>query len=259
MQSLVDLFGNDPKALEKIAGNIANNTIPLAGLRNELGKVFNPHMKELNSGFWSAIRNRNLLFEKLAGDDQLPDKYDLLTGQPIKNWDFFTRAYNAISPIQLNFDQSPGRTFLFRSQYNLNSSVYTAPDGTSLRDNPRLRSYFQKAIGEQNLEAKLAKLALRPDVQESIQQMERDLASGKANIPPGINAMDYPHNILIHNLFNDAKNKAWASLSENSDVIHLRALEDLNRASRYKRQRGDFEGSNTQYDQATQLLEMKNK
>ena len=43
-----------------------NNSIPLAGMRNEFGKWINPHMKELNSDMWSSIRNRNLASEALA-------------------------------------------------------------------------------------------------------------------------------------------------------------------------------------------------
>ena len=37
-----------------------NNTIPLSSLRNEIGKVLNPHTKELGSDIMSSIRKRNL-------------------------------------------------------------------------------------------------------------------------------------------------------------------------------------------------------
>ncbi len=123
-----------------------NNAMPLAGLRNEIGKVLNPHMKELNSGFADQIRNRNLFMEGLAGDEQLATKYDILTGQPVRNWDPLTRMYNAISPVALNFDSSPGRQLLMNSNYDLRMTTLTAPDGTSLAENPKLRSEFQQSI-----------------------------------------------------------------------------------------------------------------
>ena len=50
--------------------------------------------------------------ETIAGE-ALPVKYDMLNGKPIKNYDFFTRAFNAVSPVSLNLTVSPGRQFLF--------------------------------------------------------------------------------------------------------------------------------------------------
>ena len=64
MTSLTDLFSNNPKKIERIGANILNNLIPAAQLRNEIGKVFNPYMKELNSDFDDTIRNKNQLFEQ---------------------------------------------------------------------------------------------------------------------------------------------------------------------------------------------------
>ena len=260
MTSLTDLFGRDPKSLEKIAANIINNQIPLAGLRNEIGKIINPHMKELNSGFSESIRNRNLFMEKVLGkENQLPSKYDILTGAPINDWDPLTRFFNAISPVSLNFDYSPGRKFLFRSNYDIGITSYTAPDGTDLQDNPQVRSLFQKLIGEQDLENQLAKLALRPDVQESIAAMEADLVSGRANRPPGISPMSYKHNRLIHIMITKAKNRAWAKLSTHPDVLLSKQSRALIEASIYNRRKGRYGEANNQYNDASKLLQMTNK
>ena len=103
LEQLTDVLGNDPRKLEKIAGNLANNTIPLSSLRNEIGRLLNPQMRELNSGMMEQIRNRNLMFEGLT-DDQLPMKYDILNGKAINDWHPLTRMFNFFSPVQLNFD-----------------------------------------------------------------------------------------------------------------------------------------------------------
>ena len=150
MQQFVDLFAGNPGQPERIVGNIANNTLPLAGLRNEIGKILTPYTRELGSGIDQAVRNRNLAFEGLPGSD-LPIKYDILTGRPIKEHDFITRTFNAISPVSFNLDHSPGRQFLFDSGYDLRTSTYYSPDGVNLTDSPDVRSLFQKAIGDQNL------------------------------------------------------------------------------------------------------------
>ena len=60
LQQLVDLTAGEPYQFQKIIGNLANNTVPLAGLRNEIGKIINPQQRELSSSITDAVRNRNL-------------------------------------------------------------------------------------------------------------------------------------------------------------------------------------------------------
>ena len=269
LTGLTDLFGNNPKKLERIAGNIMNNMVPYAGLRNEIGKFINPHMKELNSGLWQTVRNRNQFLEGLAGDDELPTKYDVLNGQPIKDWHPMIRFYNMVSPIQLNFEESAyskdewedaqiGRATLFKSQFDLNLATLTAPDGTSLAEVPDVRSEFQRFIGEQRLDLKLATLSRKPNFIASMKQMEQDIRDGLHRREPGINPMDYPHNKMIRDLFNQAKRKAWAKLQSNPDVLTLMAARKKAEASVYNRVTRP-EQSRTQYEEANQLLKMTNR
>jgi len=222
IQSFVDLFGGRPGQGPRIGANLLNNTVPLAGLRNELGRLFNPYMREIGSGIRQSIRNRNQITEGLANINPLakplPIKYDMLNGKPIKDWDFMTRAYNAISPITLNLDQTEGRNFLFDSGYDLRLSTYYAPDSTNLTDQPEIRSKFQRAIGLQNLERELDKLARNPQAIASMKQMYEDIRSGRR---ADFNARDYWHNRAIDRLFQRARRVAWASIKNDSDILKL--------------------------------------
>ena len=259
LTSLTDLFSNNPKKLERIIPNILNGFIPSSTLRNEVGKVLNPYMKELNSDFEDTLRNRNQLTEFLVDEeDRLPIKYDILTGRPIRDWNVPTRLFNMISPVQLNFDQSPGRKFLFRSQYNINLATTTAPDGTSLADNAAIRSKFQKAIGDQNLELKLAKLSKNPNVIRSLKIMEEDIAAGLHRKKPGKSPLDYIHNKLINNLFKEAKTIAWARIANDPDVVLLRTAHRKAKAAKANTT-ADPELSRTQYEEVNQLLQMTNR
>ena len=170
MQSFVDLFSGQPGQSNRIIASLMNNTVPLSGLRNEIGKVLTPYTRELGSDLQSSIRNRNLITENIAADP-LPIKYDILTGKPIKDHDFVTRMFNAFSPVNFNLDYSEGREFLFNSGYDMRTSTYTAPDGTDLSDSPKVRSMFQKAIGEQNLLAKFDEMARSENMQISLAEM----------------------------------------------------------------------------------------
>ena len=153
----------------------------------------------------------------------------MLNGKPIRDWDFLTRAYNAVSPIQLNLDQSPGRNFLFDSGYDLRMSTYYAPDSTNLTDSPRVRSLFQYYIGQQNLERELDKLSQDPRIIASMEKMYADI---KAGLRSQYNARDYYHNIMIDNLFQQARRRAWAQMQNDTEAVDLMEEERLQRVRR---------------------------
>ena len=210
-----------PGSLDKAGANILNNSIPLAGMRNEFGKWVNPHMKELNSDMWTSIRNRNQASEFLAGGDQLPDKYDMLNGKPIKNWNIIGRSFNAVSPVSLDIrNDTPGRRLLLDSNYDLKSTVYSY-GGYSFVKSAKVRSEFQREIGSvpievgfkkfKNVEEALNHLATRDDVKESMAKMQAD-SKNPANWD--IDPNNYPHNTLIDNVMNQARAKAYARLNE---------------------------------------------
>ena len=226
IQSFVDLFAGRPGQTGRIVSGLINNQVPLAGIRNDLGKLFTPYMREINSGVFQSIRNRNLLTENLAYN-QLPIKYDMLNGRPLKDWDFMTRLYNAVSPVSLNLDQSPGREFLFDSGYDLRTSTYFAPDSTNLTDHPYIRSKFQRALGSLNLELELNKFAKDKKMIASMEEMYSDIRAGRR---AQFNARDYYHNRIIDRLFKQAKARAWASIKDDpkiAEVIEKQRLEKL--------------------------------
>ena len=203
----VDLFAGEPYQLQKIAGNLANNTVPLAGLRNELGKILSPYMREINGSITESLRNRNLSTEQ--GSWALPIKYDMLNGKPIRDWNFFERMWNALSPVNLQMVDSPGRNLLWNSNYDLRPVSYSSPDGIDLADHPHIRSWFQEEMGRLNMEAELDKLAKRKDVQASVQRMNDDLRNGKRELDP---MKAYMHNDLINQRFQSARKQAWANV-----------------------------------------------
>jgi len=216
LSQLTDLFSGETYQFEKIIGNLINNTVPMAGLRNEIGKVITPYTRELSSNIADSIRNRNLATEQLSSE-ALPIKYDILNGKPIRDDLFVVRMFNAISPISINFDESPGRELLFNSNYDMRLSVMTSPDGVSLKEHPRLRSMFAKAIGDQNLEAKLNVLSRRADVIASVEKMQDDIAAGKPLDPD----KGYVHNRLIRKYFQEARKIAWAQIRNNPEAQTL--------------------------------------
>ena len=216
LQSFVDLFSGQPGQQQRIIASLMNNTLPLSSLRNEIGKVLTPYTRELGSDIESSIRNRNLISENIAFDP-LPIKYDILTGKPIKDHNFMTRMFNAVSPVNFNLDYSPGRELLFNSGYDLRTSTYSAPDGTNLKDSPKVRSMYQRAIGEQNLLRELDKMANDPAIQASLAEMNRERRNGNKSTEP----RSFPHYKRIAKLLDKAKKRAWAKIKKENDVQKL--------------------------------------
>ena len=248
LQQMVDLLTFKPGSVPRTLASIGNNALPLSSLRNEMGKVINPYMKELNSGINDSLKNRNLFMEPLAVED-LPIKYDILNGKPLKNYDFMTRMFNAFSPVQVNLDYSPGRKLLFESGFATNLSTFSAPDGTDLKRAPRIRSKFQEAIGKQNLEAKLNRLAKNPKIIASIKEMKADARKGNRDLDPD---KSYYHLKIISKLFRDAEALAWSSISRDP------AVEELinNRKGMKIRQRRKLEKTKTYNDSIDPLLNL---
>lgn len=89
---------------------------------------------------------------------------------------------------------------------------------------------------------------------DSMEQMERDLARGNKRVDP----MTYRHNILIKQLFDSAREQAWASISSDPEVYALERASSLQQAARGMRIT-DPDQSNRLMDQAEQLINLVNR
>lgn len=120
-------------------------------------------------------------------------------------------------PVNFNLDEGPGRRLLFSSGYDMRLSTYSAPTGYDLSDSPRIRSMFQREIGNQNLELQLNKLAKDPKIL-ALQEMADDRAKGNRG---DYEAKDYFVNMKIDQIFQKARRLAWAKIIDNPEVISL--------------------------------------
>jgi hypothetical protein len=211
-------------------------------MRNEIGKLFNPGMRELESGFQDAIKNRNLWAGELA---DLPYKYDVLNGQPLKLYDWPTRAWNFFMPFQINTGGGETREMLWRSLYDVKMTVNTNPESGEIP--APLKSKWQMMIGRQNVEAQLAELFKNPQIRNSIIEMELARSKGSPNDP-----MSYLHNQEIHRIFKNAKSRAWEELSATTEASALIKRNAIKNAAANLRKSGNY----TQAEQAQQLLNL---
>lgn len=227
--------------------NIMNNTIPWGGMRNEIGKLLSPGMRELDNGILDSLRNRNLYAELSAGPDgRLPYRYDILNGSKLNDYNFVTRAFNAFSPIQVNLGSTPTRDLFFRSGIDAKTTFNTGPNNEELT--PVMKSRYQYFIGQQNLEARLEAEFKNPQMIQSILDMEADRAAGR---PYSVD--ETLHGARIKSIIDDAKRKAWTQLLASEDSVgELVRQQAVRKLSTSARRQGDTERANM-------LLNMTNK
>lgn len=234
LMQLGDLLSGKGQSPGAVAANLVNNQIPLSSLRNEIGKVFNPGMRELEGSFLEQIQNRNLWAEFMVGEDgKLPYRYDIFTGEPLADWDPMTNMINRLLPFRISKIGSQAREMVFRSGVNLHESFTTSPDGHSLKEYPKVISRFQYLISQQNLEEKFKELFQNPEIMQSILEMERAHANGQSLSPN-----DTLHAIQIRQVLRNAKLAAWAELQAEDATVnriaqdaHLKKLEKRARMS----------------------------
>ena len=209
LQPLTDILAFDGARGEVWAANLTNNFIPWSGARNEIANVLNPGLREVERDFATTIANRNPFFR-----GQLPLQYDPLNGDLIKNWDFPTRMWNSISPIQLSGADNPTRKALRESGFDLATTFNTDSFGNRLK--PAQRSKMMELMGKYNIEGQLEKLFADPQIKKEMEHYRKLRNQGVKG-----KDLDDPANLRIENalffreigrIFRDTKKMAETEL-----------------------------------------------
>ena len=252
LMQLQDLLTSQGADYQRVAANFANNQIPLGGMRNEIGKMLSPGVRELETGFWQSIGNRNLWADIHSTNKMLPYRYDVLNGSKLKDYEPITRLWNSISPFSINIGTNETRAWLMRSGVNLKQTFNTGPNGEDLEGRPNLKSKFQFYMGQQNVEAKLKGVLENPEIQNSILRMEQAHRSGR-HYSPG----DTAHSDLIEEIFAIAKKEAWHLLMNDpgyeKEAAMLLNLHQLGELRKIQLKRADYKGAKSTHSKIEEL------
>jgi len=215
IEPLQDILSTDMERNTVWVANLTNNFIPFAAVRNEIANVFNPGMRELEADFWQTIKNRNP-----GGRNSLPKKYDPLDGSLVKDWDFPTRMWNSISPINISGKDTETRRLLRESGYDLATTFKTDKYGLKLE--PEQISRMQQLMGQKvngkNLEDVLREILTDPVNKKEIEyyrKLRNDGVPGNTDTDP--NNVPFEQSKvyrLMTRAFNNAKNRAQATLEK---------------------------------------------
>jgi hypothetical protein len=248
LQPLTELLssGGAGRAVNNTASMLINGVVPFSSLRKELAEGFNPGMRELENDFRQQIANRN---PGLKG--QLPFKRDIIDGEPLRLYSPWIRAFNTVSPFQINPGWDQTRELLRKSGYDVAFTLRTDSKGRKLAATERSR--MQDLMGDYGIGKKLDSLFRTQAYKDSY-----DLVLGLRD--KGIPADQWPtsanyHTKAIDQIFREAKQYAEVRMSsENGDstaVMTSRYAELGQQASK----RGDTKTA----EQYAELLQMLNK
>jgi len=136
IRPLVELFsGNKYAANRFIAGQI-NSLGPLAGMRNEFGRIIEGGLKEVNNNILEQLTNRNQLIGAFDSTNRLPTVISPISGEAPNKYTMFQRIYNTYSPLKVHPAMSKEEKFLYDIEYDV-SSAFKTRNGVELKANER--------------------------------------------------------------------------------------------------------------------------
>ena len=147
VEPLNDILQGDVKALNRWGASMGNNMFPLGGFRNELGRVMNPALRDIKGEMVDNWRNRNNWLDLFDADRALPELYDPIDGGKVGYPEsFWTRAWNAYSPMKFSERMGEEKQWLKEAEYSYSPQVATSTGGAELENHER--SALQAQIGK---------------------------------------------------------------------------------------------------------------
>lgn len=176
LRPLVEMAAGNAPQFERFAAGQLNALGPLAGLRNEMGRVLDGGLKIVENGILSQIANRNQLAGIIDPVNRLPELYNPITGKVPNKYTLLQRVYNAFSPIKVYPGQSPEEKFLEEIEYDI-ASTFRTKDGIDL--NPRERSELFRLMGEQGyFKQRIRSIMKTADARKSVERLREARLSG---------------------------------------------------------------------------------
>jgi len=149
LEPLHDVLQGNGAAASRFASSFGNNVVPLGSLRNELGKLLYPGLRQIRAELDENLRNRNAWLDAFDPSRALPPLVDPIDGKPVGYQEnFLIRAFN-MGPIKIHDKPSKERQFLIDIEFNSSPTMNLSQRGVLL-ENHEIAAINSK-IGEQGI------------------------------------------------------------------------------------------------------------
>jgi hypothetical protein len=213
-----------------------NNIVPYASLRNQLGQLMYPGLREVDNEFQQLVRNRNAWVDAFDPESALPYARDYFDGSRIRDYDPMTRIINSTLPFKTNPSTEPYRQWLIKTDFQAMPVLKKSSGGIDYT--PRERELISGYMGQYgNLPTEITKLMNRKDIQRDLdfyasQRRDFNVSSEDLDL-----AKSRVHS-AIRLAFSRAKNRAEAIMY--SEYPKLRRDAALKSVKEKAQQRGDY-------------------
>jgi hypothetical protein len=143
LEPLNDVLAGNPAALSRWGASFGSGLVPFSGARNELGRLLEPQLKEVDQDFFQLLANRNV-----GAKSGLPDVFDWVDGGKVGEVSgFWQRGINIWSPWFKQGDAiSPEKQFLIDIEFDGRPQLRT--NGQGIEYTPEERSEITEFIGK---------------------------------------------------------------------------------------------------------------
>jgi len=176
LEPLNDVLAGNPAALSRWGASFGSSFAPMSGMRNELGRLLEPQLKEVDQEFFQLLANRNIGMKS-----GLPDLYDWVDGGKVGEVEgFWQRAVNVYSPWFKQGDAiSPEKQFIIDIEYNGRPQLRT--NGRGVEYTPFERSEITEYMGKSKwFRGELRKIMNSIDGK----QFRKEIKKGSVNLDP---------------------------------------------------------------------------
>lgn len=233
---LNDMLAGDEAGFNRFLASQANNIVPYASLRNQLGQLMYPGLREVDNEFQQLVRNRNAWLDLFNPEGALPYSRDFIDGSRIRDYDPMTRILNTVLPFKTNPSAEPYRQWLIKTGFEAMPVLKKSMGGIDYT--PRERELIAGYMGQYgDLPRELTRLMNRRDLKRDFdfytsQRRDFNVPSDELSL-----AKSRIHS-SIRQAFNRAKKRAEAVMY--SEYPQLRQAAAIKSVKEKAQQRGDY-------------------
>lgn len=143
VQPIFDILEGRSTAMQRLAANIANSGMSMAGLRRNWSDFLDPQLREIQRDFGGYLRAANgwldPLFPELAAPEMVSMSGEVIRG----DLDIWTRMRNAFTPFKVSNPMTPEESFLVRVEYPMDLNFDTVD---KVKLNPTQQAELAKLV-----------------------------------------------------------------------------------------------------------------
>ena len=258
IEPLFGVLSGNGNAAARWAGPLTNAMYPLAGFRNEIGKVMYGELREVEKGdLADMIRNRNNWLDIFDHDGALPNVVDFITGRPVnkQGGSFWSRVKNTYSPFKSYEAPTKEGQFLMDIEYSVLPHFNVSPGGVPYTTTEKEElgtlmgqdGYFHSEL--QKIMRSAARVEFDDPNGETIKGLENVLRYIRSK---GYSSEDVPEFSRIRSRLNIALRTAKSRIINrisNSNEIREREMQKLQKKNA---------GRNQDLDKINRILQLNN-